>query len=111
MFNDYKTKKQYGEVKVNISKKVNEVIDEYIAFMDYNFEDDIFPISRNNISTLLIRQSTRLIGKRISSTLMRKIYVSDKYKSPPKITAEQEEDANNMMHSVQTAQKIYIKNS
>lgn len=111
MFNDYKTKKQYGEVKVNISKKVNEVIDEYLAFMDYNFEDDIFPISRNNISTLLIRQSSRLIGKRISSTLMRKIYVSDKYKSPPKITAEQEEDANNMMHSVQTAQKIYIKNS
>jgi hypothetical protein len=111
MFNDYKTKKQYGEVKVKITKKVSDVIDEYLDVMEYAIGDDIFPMSRNNISTLLIRQSTRLIGKRISTTLMRKIYMSDKYKPPPKITKEQQEDANNMMHSVETAQKIYIKNT
>lgn len=111
VYNDYKTQKKYGEVKTKVSKSVNEVLDEYLAFMDYTIGDDIFPMTRNAITTLLIKQSTRLINKRISSTLMRKIYMSSKYKPPVKITKEQEQDAIAMMHSVETAQKIYIKNT
>ena len=74
--------------------------------MDYKHGDNILPMTRNALSQLLLKQSHRLIGKKISSTLMRKIYLSDKY---GEMKEEMEKDAKIMMHDKATAQSVYVK--
>ena len=80
----------------------------YIKLMDYKIGDNIMPMSRNAISQLLLKTSKKLMDKNISSTMIRKIYLSSKY---GKMKEEMKEDAKMMGHSVATAQKVYTKNS
>ena len=68
----------------------------------------MFDMTRNAISQLLTKQSQRLIGKKISSTMMRKIYLSDKYSE---VNDEKEKDAKIMGHDVKTANLVYTKKS
>jgi len=46
------------------------------------------------------------MGKSISTTMLRKIYLSSKYS---KVKEEMEKDAEIMGHSTQTQGKVYIK--
>jgi len=78
----------------------------YIKIMKIKPGDVMFPMTRNAISQLLSKQSNRLIGKKISSTMLRKIYLSDKYAD---VNDEKEKDSQVMMHDVGTAQLVYTK--
>lgn len=62
--------------------------------------------TRNQLSQLFLTTSQEYLGKNISTTLMRKIYLSDKYAH---VKEEMAKDAHVMGHSVATQQKIYVK--
>ena len=108
IYNLYKTSKKYGENVIPAPQELKPIMRMYLKMMDYDYGDKIFPMSRNALSQLLLKQSQRLIGKKISTTMMRKIYLSDKYAG---LKEEQDELAKVMGHSKATAQAVYVKKS
>jgi hypothetical protein len=106
IYNVYKTSKNYGENIIDVPKDLEKILRMYIRKMKYKNGDNIFPISRNTLTQLLIKLSTKYIGKRVGSTMIRKIYLSSKYGDTVK---SMKEDASNMGHSTTLAQKVYIK--
>ena len=91
VYNVYKTSKKYGENVIEVPEDLKPILRFYIKMMGIKNGDVMFPMTRNAISQLLSKQSNRLIGKKISSTMMRKIYLSDKYAD---VNDEKEQDAN-----------------
>ncbi len=107
IFNEYKTAKKYKENVIDIPKDLQKILRMYIKFNDYKIGDVIFPISKNGLTQLLTKYSMKYMNKKISSTMIRKSYLSSKYSDMKK---EMEEDAKIMGHSVATQQKVYVKN-
>ena len=64
-------------------------------------------LSRNALSQLLLKTSQKYMGKNISTTMLRKIYLSSKYAN---VKEEMKKDAKIMGHSVSTQQNVYVKN-
>jgi len=108
IYNVYKTSKKYGENVITVPADLKPIMRTYIKLMNYKTGDNIMPMSRNAISQLLLKTSKKLIDKSISSTMIRKSYLSSKYGD---MKEEMKEDAKMMGHSVATAQKVYTKNS
>ena len=106
IYNYYKTSKTYSENIVPVPKDLKPIMRMYIKLMDYKLGDNIFPMTKNALSQLLLKQSKRLINKSISSTLIRKIYLSSKYSG---LKEEQEKDSKMMMHDISTQQAVYVK--
>ena len=106
IYNIYKTSKKYGENVIAVPDDLKPILRMYVKMMDIKHGETLFPISRNALSQLLTKQSDRLINKKISSTLMRKIYLSDKYAA---VNEEKEKDAKIMGHDVGTASLVYTK--
>lgn len=110
--NNYKTKGSYEEVEIEVPRDLRLILKKYInhfklrnqyLLLDYNKT----PITRNQITKLLTDVFQRELNKNVSTTLLRKSYVSFKYN---KMTTEQKKDAQTMMHSVEVQNKIYNKN-
>tara|TARA_R110001592_G_scaffold363336_1_gene684329 strand:+ start:15754 stop:16701 length:948 start_codon:yes stop_codon:yes gene_type:complete len=108
IFNEYKTAKKYKENVIDIPKDLQKILRMYIKFNDYKVGDVIFPISKNGLTQLLTKYSMKYMNKKISSTMIRKSYLSSKYSDMKK---EMEKDSKIMGHSVGTAQKVYVKDS
>ncbi len=108
VYNVYKTSKKYGENVIEVPDDLKPILRMYIKTMGIKNGDVMFAMTRNAISQLLTKQSQRLIGKKISSTMMRKIYLSDKYSE---VNDEKEKDAKIMGHDVKTANLVYTKKS
>ena len=108
--NNYKTKSKYGELKLDIEDKELKKILFY--YLKRNGEGILFksqagtPLTRNALTQLLTKISYQYIKKNVSTTLLRKIYSSDKYVD---VKEEMKKDANMMGHSVETQQKVYVK--
>jgi hypothetical protein len=107
--NSYKTAENYGEYKLELSKNIHNIFKKYLLV---NMGDTMFlnsyygvPISKNNLSKLLIGIFDKYLGKKISTTCLRKNYLTNKY---GEVLDNMKDDAKIMMHSVDTAQKIYI---
>jgi len=64
------------------------------------------PITRNALSQLLLKWSKKYMGKSISTTMLRKSYLSSKY---GKMKEELEADNFVMGHSKGVAMNTYIK--
>lgn len=108
IFNEYKTSKKYKENVIDIPKDLQKILRMYIKFNNYKVGDVIFPISKNGLTQLLTKYSMKYMNKKISSTMIRKSYLSSKYSDMKK---EMEADSKIMGHSIQTAQKVYVKDS
>jgi len=108
IYNQYKTSKKWGENIISVPPELKPMIRSYIKIMGYNLGDNIFPLTRNALSQLLVKTSKRILDKKISSTILRKIYMSDKYSD---MKDEMEKDAKIMGHSVATGQSVYTKSS
>lgn len=108
IFNEYKTAKKYKENIIDIPKDLQKILRMYMRFNDYKVGDVIFPISKNGLTQLLTKYSMKYMNKKISSTMIRKSYLSSKYSDMKK---EIEKDSKIMGHSVSTAQKVYVKDS
>jgi len=114
IFNVYKTSSKYGEAKIPIPEKLMEVLDVYInnhplynKKLPHNIPLLVYyngkPFEKVNSITRILN---KIFNKKISSSMLRHIYLSSKYGDDLK---EREKDAKIMGHSLQT-QKDYIKN-
>ena len=112
VLNEYKTSKKYGEKKIDIPKDLIKIFRMYIKLTNKEPGDVLFvsstgnPISRNAMSQLLLKTSKKYMGKGVSTTLMRKAVVSDKFGDMKK---EQAELADIMGHSVGVQNAVYNK--
>jgi|TARA_R110000796_G_C14553406_1_gene434111 site-specific recombinase XerD len=112
VLNKFKTSAKYEEIKVDIPPDLKKVLRYYlkvngmgILFTGTNGK----AISRNGITQLLTRYSMKYMdGKKISTTILRKVYLSSKYS---KIKDEMKADAKMMGNSVSTQQSVYVKNA
>jgi len=109
-FNAYKTAKIYKERVIEIPPHLKKIIRFYLRFFPGEehllCKWDKTAIGSNNLSQLLTKQFKKRIGKSVSTTLLRKLYLSDKYLP---IKDEMAADANILGHSTATALKIYTK--
>lgn len=112
ILNEYKTSKKYGEKIIELNFEITKIMKFYIRVMDKEIGDVLFtnsrgnPITRNGISQLLIKTSKKYLGKSISTTMIRKIVVSDKFADMKK---EQQDLADVMGHDVGTQNAVYVK--
>jgi integrase len=110
VFNKYKTSKTYGEQVIDISEN-EELLDLIKVFLKFHpakksnefrflvFHDGT-PLTAVNAVTRILN---RVFGKNIGSSMLRHIYLSDKYNID-----ELKEDAKAMGHSV-SQQREYMK--
>lgn len=110
ILNKYKTSKKYEENKIDVPKDLEKLLRLYIRIHGMGVlltTSTGNPLTRNALSQLLIKTSKKYMdGKSISTTLLRKIYLSSKYSD---VKDDMEQDAKVMGHSVSTAQKVYVK--
>lgn len=109
VLNKFKTSSKYEELKIDIPKDLEKLLRVYIRIngMGVLFKSSTGkPLSRNALSQLLIKTSKKYMDKSISSTMLRKIYLSSKYS---KVKEEMAKDAHNLGHSVSMQQAVYVK--
>jgi len=109
VLNNYKTSAKYKELDIDIPKDLEKLLRLYIRIngMGVLFKSSTGkPLSRNALSQLLLKETKKRMGKSISTTMLRKIYLSSKY---GKVKEEMEKDAKVMGHSTGVAQSVYIK--
>jgi hypothetical protein len=107
-FNIYKTSKSYGEQNIKLPDDIDKMVKKYIKKIDneYFFFN---PKTGNKFTspniTLLING---IFGKKISTNMLRHIYLSNKYKDIPAIK-EMEDTATAMGHNLNVALEMYVK--
>jgi len=109
VLNKFKTSSKYEELTIDIPKDLEKLLRLYIRIngMGVLFKSSTGkPLSRNALSQLLIKTSKKYMDKSISTTMLRKIYLSSKYS---KVKEEMEKDAAVMGHSVGVQQAVYVK--
>jgi hypothetical protein len=104
----YKTDGKYGKKHIVIDSKLNTIINKWLA---HNHSGYFLVNSRggppsDNSLTKLLNRIFSSSNKKISSTMIRHIYLSEKYKN---VQDEMKSDAHAMGHSVSTQQDIYVK--
>ena len=110
VMNKYKTSKKYEQLDLPIEDPVLRKILRY--YLKINGMGVLFKtstgkaVSKGELSKILIKYSKQYLNKSISSTLLRKIYLSSKYSN---VKDEMEKDAKMMGNSVATQQAVYVK--
>jgi hypothetical protein len=116
LFNNYKTQGTYKTQTCSLNPLLREIIDFYLKFhplkakfrekdalvpllVDYQGE----PFTSNNALT---RMLYKIFGSKIGSSMLRKLYLTDKYAD---VMKQMKEDVADMGTSTSTAQNNYIK--
>jgi hypothetical protein len=118
IFNVFKTAKKEGQVKIKFNDDMKKVIMDYLKFhplikgKKLNKTSNIpFLVFNDGKEFNKINSITRILNKifdkKIGSSMLRHIFLTDKYSE---INKEKEKDANAMGHSVNT-QNDYIKDT
>tara|TARA_R110000737_G_C14575335_1_gene484755 strand:+ start:195 stop:1175 length:981 start_codon:yes stop_codon:yes gene_type:complete len=109
VLNKFKTQKKYEELRFDVPKPLEKLLRMYLRVngMGVLFTSSTGkPYSRNALTQLLTKYSQKYMGKSISTTMLRKIVLSDKFIDLKK---EQEDMAKITGHSVETMNKVYVK--
>ena len=110
VLNQYKTSKKYKELDLPIEdKNLRKILRYYLKMngMGILFKTSTGkPLTRTELSKVLLKYSNKYMGKSISTTLLRKIYLSSKYGDMKK---ELEKDNKVMGHSKAVALDTYVK--
>jgi len=110
VLNKFKTSKRYEQINIEIDDpQVKKLLRYYLRIngMGILFKSSTGkPLTRIEISKTLLKYSQKYMGKSISSTLLRKIYLSSKYGDMKK---ELEKDNQIMGHSKEVALDTYVK--
>jgi hypothetical protein len=105
-FNEYKTKKTYGRQDVAIPPGLRKILDAYIKHNPYEYL--LCDHTGGKISNVKLGQRlNHIFGNKISTSLLRHIYLTDKYKDVPSLN-NMEQTAAEMGHSVIEALQ-YVK--
>jgi hypothetical protein len=106
-FNVYKTANQYGEQVIDVKQKAPEfykILNKWIKINPTEYL--LFSSNKQKLtSPQITRMLNKLLGKNVSSSMLRHIFLTDKYGD---IQNEMEIDAKEMAHSKNT-QAEYIK--
>ncbi len=115
IFNNFKTQKTYKTQVLDIPDDLKELLKVYLKFhpdakgiksgnpVPFLMTYDGKPMTT---STEMTRALNRIFGKKVGSSMLRNIYLTEKYGDKAK---ELKEDAKEMGTSVETASKHYIK--
>jgi len=118
IFNVFKTAKKEGTVEIDINPDLFNVILMYLKHhplyptqkkaqkkicIPFLVDSNGKPFTKVNDITRLLN---RIFGKKIGSSMLRSIYLTDKYADLKK---EQNKDSKMMSHSVSTQQNEYVK--
>lgn len=110
VLNQYKTSKKYKELDLPIEDpNLRKILRFYIKMngMGVLFKTSTGkPLTRTELSKVLIKYSNKYMDKSISTTLLRKIYLSSKY---GEMKEELEKDNKVMGHSKAVALDTYVK--
>ena len=110
VLNQYKTAKKYKELDLPIEDANLRKILRY--YLKMNGKGILFktstgkPLTRTELSKVLLKYSKKYMDKSISTTLLRKIYLSSKYGN---MKEELEKDNKVMGHSKAVALDTYVK--
>jgi len=107
--NEYKTSQKYQEKKLDVPEDLKKDIKKWLklnqtGFFLINVRTDK-PMSPNSLTKTLNRLFFKKFKKKISTTMLRRIYLTQKY---GQIKNDMKADADMMGHS-EEAQNIYIK--
>ncbi len=108
IFNDYKTSGTYGKQIIDVG---NDLIDLLKKYLKYKKDGDGYLLvkfsgERLKSDNSITRRLNKIFGKNISSSMLRHIYLTDKY---CKVNEEMKKDSEIMGHNLKM-QKEYIKN-
>jgi len=117
VFNNYKTEKTYKQKKIAIGDEMRRVLQVYLKFHPFAkqikkkvFEPVPFLMHHDgkaiNTSTEMTRMLNTIFGKKVGSSLLRNVFLTDKYGD---VAKEMKEDVAAMGTSVQVANDNYIK--
>ena len=115
IFNNYKTKSKYETVKIDINNELFLVIKLYLSkhpeYIKIKNKKYLIHFLVNNNIEINANQMTKILnkifgGKNISSSMLRNIYLSNKYS---KVMKDLKNDTDNMSTSVDVAISNYIK--
>ena len=109
ILNEYKTARKYKQKNILIPKELEKIIRMYLRKngMGILFKTSTGnPITRNALSQLLIKTSQAYMNKNISTTMIRKIVLSDMFADTKK---EMEKMSEITGHSVETMNNVYVK--
>jgi integrase len=106
VYNAYKTSKKYGEQRIEFPVAFKTILKKYLA----KVKGQPYLLQTNGKQMTpqqLTRELNAIFGKRISTSMLRHIYLSDLYKDIPKLK-KMNEIAGDMAHSLSEALK-YVK--
>jgi hypothetical protein len=110
VLNQYKTSKKYKELDLPIEDpNLRKILRYYLKMngMGVLFKTSTGkPLTRTELSKVLLKYSKKYMDKSISTTLLRKIYLSSKYGN---MKEELEKDNKVMGHSKAVALDTYVK--
>ena len=111
VLNKYKTSKKYEQLNLPIEDKdLRKILRYYIKMngMGILFKTSTGkPLTRIELSKVLLKYSKKYMDKSISTTLLRKSYLSGKYS---KVKDEMKKDSKILGHDVATTgMKVYVK--
>ena len=117
VFNNYKTKKTYKQVKMSVPEELVKLLKVYFQYHPHakamklkSFEPFPFLMTQDgkviDTSTEMTRTLNKIFGKKIGSSLLRNIFLTDKYSDNAK---EMADDVKAMGTSSNTATHNYIK--
>jgi|VirMetMinimDraft_7_1064189.scaffolds.fasta_scaffold78074_1 hypothetical protein len=116
LLNDYKTNKRYGSLSLDIDdKELKSILRNWIKLNGHGvlFKTSTGkPITRIELSKILAKYSDLYLDKSISTTLLRKIFLSSKYGQDGGLKdqlKELEKDNKVMAHSKEVALNTYVK--
>lgn len=108
VFNTYKTSAKTGQQKEEIPRELYRILKQWEVLnphpwllMNYSQSGGITP-------TQLVQLLYGFFGKNVSTSMLRKIYLTDKYRAIPALK-ELEDTAEKMGHSLEEALKSYVK--
>lgn len=106
---EYKTSKTNGDVILNldddITKDIRKLIKDGRLYLFQNGKGE--PLSSSLFTHRLNKLFMKEFGVPISSTILRKIYLTNKYKD---VIGEMAKDAKIMGHNIDTQREVYIDN-
>lgn len=109
---EYKTAQSYGDQEIEISLDLTKDIANLVALdpnRKYLFQTTTgTPLSSSDFTHRLQRLTDHVLGTPVSTTLIRKIFLTDKY---GETVQEMKEDAKMMLHSGGVQQSTYIANN
>ena len=116
ILDDYKTRGKFGTLEIDVEdKELEKILMEYIQVngLGVLFKTSTEkPLTRIELSKTLLKYSDRYMGKKISTTLLRKIYLSSKYGTDGGLKEQLvdfEKDNKMMAHSKEVALGTYVK--